>query len=226
MKDNMHYISLYFFEKIMHLLEERIDTLNQVIESVNNDIENNVDNMGVLMSTSLYLKKISKKEKKQELKNTETYKEILNKIKKIKNQIEQIKKYMIMDDKVLFLILYFYIIKNENSHLNYFYKQKKIEDIVIYDIFCEKKTKYNSLRMTNLFIEYIDKYKDVFMFFDENKESLRFILEEKINLNILYSYMACTNKSFNVFNFEIKKDKNISYKDVFVKIIENTRIFC
>lgn len=57
MKDNMHYISLYFFEKIMYLLEERIDTLNQVIESVNNDIENNVENMGVLMSTSLYLKK-------------------------------------------------------------------------------------------------------------------------------------------------------------------------
>ena len=58
--------------------------------------------------------------------------------------------------------------------------------------------------MTNLFIEYIDKYKNIFIFFDENKESLRFILEEKINLNILYSYMACTNKGFDVFNFEIK----------------------
>lgn len=236
MKNNMHYISLYFFKKINLLMNERIETLNDLMDNIKKDYSENkkdsVENMGVLMTASTYLTKVSNKrmrENKNEV--TEVLNDILIKISKIKNQIIMINECMKLSDEILFKIIYCYIIKNESKMLNNFCntysytyinedekKQKVYKEL---NLILTGKS-YNYKKISSIFIEYVYKYNFIFDFFNENKETIRILLEEKVEVNVLSSYIACTNQNFRIFRDKIKKEKvrNISYKDVFVNIVE------
>lgn len=243
MKNNMHYISLYFFKRINLLLNERIETLNYLMESIKNDKDyntkkhKNIENMGILMNASIYITKISSrnlenKEEKNEI--IASLNDILTKISKVKNQIIMIDECMKLSDDVLFAIIYCYIIKDKNKILKNFYNKNGYFNISekekkdnIYKAFNLKDKNYNYKKISSIFIEYIDKYNIIFDFFNENKETIRILLEEKIGVSVLSSYMICTQQNFKDFRKIIENEniKDISYKDVFINIVEKTTLF-